>query len=376
MPIVESEAQPPPSGPTRLSYSDRLGAFLETGFLHAINNQDQLLFYLPGSIRIIDSMTGFLGHQDPQKLWDECCTLQSYMRRLTYWPEWDGRFLRQSIVPLLVNLFLLAVGIAVACQSPRRMAGLLPLLAAVNYILLNAAIQNSGGRYILPVDWVSLLYYSAGLAAVSWWLVGILRGKFAHSASAPPGETTFQALFVRRTPLPVEPEPRQRFSLRNPWLVVTLVGLFLLGCALPILERSIPRVYPPEVQTAMLENLLATDRLTASERSRLEHLLAEPGSAVYAGRALYPRFFEAGEGETGSRNPFIRRPYSYLGFYLAGPDSRAVIMPQEDAPDWMPNTADVLVIAGSDRRAAAIAIFDSDLGPVQLLLGKEVSPPE
>jgi hypothetical protein len=51
-------------------------------------------------------------------------------------------------------------------------------------------------------------------------------------------------------------------------------------------------------------------------------------------------------------------------------------MPLEDAPDWMPNTADVLVMAGSDRRAAAIAIFDADLQPVQLLLGMEISPQE
>jgi len=34
------------------------------------------------------------------------------------------------------------------------------------------------------------------------------------------------------------------------------------------------------------------------------------------------------------------------------------------------------VTAGSDHYAAAIAIFDSDLGPVQLLLGAQVSPPE
>ncbi len=51
-------------------------------------------------------------------------------------------------------------------------------------------------------------------------------------------------------------------------------------------------------------------------------------------------------------------------------------MPLEDAPDWLPHTTDVLVIAGADRRAAAIAIFDADLQPVQLLLGKEVSPQE
>ena len=89
----------------------------------------------------------------------------------------------------------------------------------------------------------------------------------------------------------------------------------------------------------MLENMLAPDMLTANERNRLEHLLGKPGSAVYAGRALSP-FFEAGEGKTGSRNPFIRRLYSYLGFYLAGSDSQVVIIPLDDAPDWLPNTAE------------------------------------
>jgi hypothetical protein len=332
-----------------------------------INNQDQLVSYLPGSVRIVDSLIGFLGHGDTHRLWDECCSMKNYLRRLTFWPEWDGHFLRQSILVLLANLFLLSVGIAVTSRSPRRLAGLLPLLVAVNYFLVNAAIQNSGGRYIIPVDWVSLLYYSAGLSAVSWWLISILRGRFASSASAQPDDTAFRALFVDTSPLAVQPGPSQRFSLRNPWLVAALAGLLLLGCALPLLEKVIPQAHPPQVQAAMLEQLLESGQLTGAGRKRLQDLLAEPGSAVYAGRAIYPRFFKTGEGEAGSGNPFIPRPYNYLGFYLAGPESRSVVMPLEAPPQWLPHTANVLVFAGEDGRAAAIAVFDRDHQPVQLL---------
>ncbi len=370
-PVTESGSETSPGGPTRLPFSDRLGTFVETGLLHTVNSQDQLLFYLPGSLRLFDSLTGFLGHRDALKLWEECCSLESYLRRLPFWHKWEGSIPSQSLLLLLANLFLLALGLSAVWKGGRRLAGLLPLVAAGNYILVNAAVQNSGGRYILPVDWVSLLYYSAGLAAVSWWLIGILRGKAVSIAASQPGESSFQSLFISETPLAVEPAPRQRFSLRNPWLVGTLIGMLLVGCALPLLESAIPKTYPPTVQAAMLEGLLASDRLTPSERGHLDDLLAEPGSAVYAGRALYPRFFKAEQGEVGSRNPLGPRPYARLGFYLAGPDSQAVIMPLEDAPGWLPHTTDVLVIAGADRRAAAIAIFDADLQPVQLLLGKE-----
>ncbi len=363
----EIGSQLPLSGAQRSSFTGGLGVYAESVLMHMINNQDQLVFYLPGSFRIIESLIGFLGHQNPHRLWAECCSMKNYMRRLTFWPEWDGRFLRQSILVLLANLFLLSVGIAVASRSPRRIAGLLPLLVAVNYFLVNAAIQNSGGRYIIPVDWVSLLYYSAGLSAVSWWLVSILRGRFASSINAQPGDTAFQSLFVDKSPLAEEPGSRQRFSLHNPWLVAALVGLFLVGCALPLLEKAIPPANPPQVQAAMLEQLLELDRLSDSGSNRLQNLLAEPGSAVYAGRAIYPRFFKTGEGETDSGNPFTPRPYNYLGFYLAGPESRSVVMPLEAPPQWLPHTADVLVFAGEDGRAAAIAVFDRDHQPVQLL---------
>jgi hypothetical protein len=365
-PVVIEEKPPPP---LRAGLVARFQSIL----LHTINNQDQLLFYLPGSVRIFDSVTGFLGHRDAQRLWLECCSLRAYLRRLPFWHKWDGQLPSQSLVLLFVNLFLLAVGLAVAWRSPRRLAAWLPLLVALNYSLVNAAIQNSGGRYILPVDWVSLVYFSAGLAAVSWWLWRALREEPPGLASPSPGPSGYQAVFIDALPVQTGKSARQDLSWKNPWLYAALAGLLLIGCTLPILENVIPQRFSPAMQASMRENLFTSAEITPAQQAALQNMLDEPGVTVVAGRALYPRWFAARDGALGSRNPLGPRLYPRLGFYLAGPESRAVVLPLELAPEWLPHAADVLVIADGNRQAVAVAVFDAQLVLKELLLRDPIS---
>jgi hypothetical protein len=77
----------------------------------------------------------------------------------------------------------------------------------------------------------------------------------------------------------------------------------------------------------------------------IERFLAQDAAAVVAGRALYPRFYRAQEGEPGSGWwAFRERDFARLGFFVIGPERANVILPLETSPDWFPNASDVIVV--------------------------------
>ncbi len=75
-------------------------------------------------------------------------------------------------------------------------------------------------------------------------------------------------------------------------------------------------------------------------------ILEDTTIEAYVGRGLYPRFYQAGEGEPGTSYRWpahTERDYSRLGFYLAGPANWSVVLPLDDTPQFFPNAQDVLV---------------------------------
>jgi hypothetical protein len=66
---------------------------------------------------------------------------------------------------LAANLIILSIGIGAAWKRV-RFAALVPLMVFLFYNLANAFARTSGGRYIVPVDWVIYFYYAIGLIEV------------------------------------------------------------------------------------------------------------------------------------------------------------------------------------------------------------------
>ncbi len=85
----------------------------------------------------------------------------------------------------------------------------------------------------------------------------------------------------------------------------------------------------------------------------------DQGGLAFTGRALYPRYYLAGEGEPGTDNPMGPQPYARLGFYLAGPQNRSFVMPIQNRPGTFPNASDVLVLGCPQGKPYAVAIFKS-----------------
>jgi hypothetical protein len=348
-----AEATPPPPS-RRFSYQEFLdyfqaettqfirknpGQILKFITVHFTHNQLQSLMIMPTTFRGFDSLTAYLGHRTPETFWEDCCSSLNYIRRLPYWRRWDGSFPSQATIPLLLNSLLIAIGISEAWKRS-RWAGFFPLLISTAFFLMNAIFRNSGGRYIVPTDWTSILYFSIGLAKISTSAIESIRGqKIAEDFK-----------------LMVEKPLRARTPVSS-W-IGWAVGIFLVGCLLPIVEFSIPPRYTDEKKSAMVQALENSDLLSGAERAALQGFIDNKG-LVYAGRALYPNFYPANVYQPGSRlSP--NRAYPRLTYYLVGPNSKAIHLPLRKSPAYFPNAADVLVFLCPDGSALATAVFDEN----------------
>jgi hypothetical protein len=351
-PVVTPGVSGPSTGASGAAFTDLadIPRFVSTHFL---NSQAQIFLSLPTTFRPLDSLAAFLAHRSPEQFWEECCSSLNYVRRLPYWHKWYGEIPGQATVLLVINLALIALGIQGSWKR-NRWIGVLPLSIGFVHLLINALARNSGGRYIQPVDWIGILYFCFGLVEVSVWVVNLFtRKRVKVEADPSPAvgarDNSYQNIF------------------RSPQFYLLAILLLVIGSAAPILERSIQPRYPEQVQAQMLDSLFASPDLSEEQKQALTRLLAENGVAS-VGRALYPRYNKANQGEPGTNNPFAAKPYSWVGFYLTEETYRPVILPLEHQPDWFPNGSDVLVIGCPDGQAAAAAIFNSVDDPPAVVL--------
>ncbi len=306
-------------------------------FLHS-NLQAVLMF--PDIVRAVDAAAGFSEHENPERFWDACCGRENYIQRLPFWQwrKWDMSLPTQTLLPIAATIFILAVGL-VRTWKALGPAGLLPLLMFEFYVLINAAVRTSGGRYLLPVDWVWIFYYAVGLAFVARGFVLLVRPAaepvFALSAGAPAA---------------------RRENERPVWFLPALAGLILAaGAVIPLGERLYPVRYGPENGDRWLGEAV-------EQAPAIEALLENGGVALY-GRALYPRAYGPGEGEQGTTFPsFYPQETARIAFQLAGPVSSGVVMAVDPGRGLVfPHAADVLVVGcrtshlkGDHTRAAFI----------------------
>ena len=321
---------------------------------HFMNSQVQTVLYLPATIRLPDSLVEFLGHRDPTKFWEECCSAEGYIRRLPFWFKWDGHLPSQSTLLLVFNLFVISVGIVCSWNHVKFIA-LLPLSASIGYSFINALVRNSGGRYILPIDWISMLYFAIGLGQITIWIVTYFRGSQLPNRVMGPIKS---------------PVIDSEVSIWNKTNLVVIVFILLIGCILPISEKIIPPRYSPELQ-AERQNQLAQN-LDFSVDDFLNQ-----GGSILQGRALYPRFHNADQGETGTRRtPFSPQPFSRFDLYLVGPYNGGVILPLESSPNYFPNGSDVLAIGclGEDYFDALVVVTYDPMGNLVQIFSRDPFP--
>lgn len=253
---------------------------------------------------------------------------------LPYWNKgWrDGQIHASGWVAIIFSLILIALGAASIWKQSR--AGVwLPALFFLAYLLTNSIGLTSGGRYITPVDWILYFYFAAGAVQLLYWFLK-LTGYIVEAESVPVSHDI--------TPVP------SGINIRT--LAPTLAAILGIGMLIPLPEFLFQPRYQAQTQSEILAALSETGLLEDANFSQeeLTAFLAEPDAMIVTGRALYPRYYPAGEGEadlnTHYQNfDFQRLVFTQIGF---GPRfSTGVVIPGEALPDGLSlQAADVVVL--------------------------------
>jgi len=255
--------------------------------------------------------------------------------RLPYWGEWEGDFTLSSGVPIFINLTLLALGIVIT-QKRQTWGGMLPLAVFLFYIGGNAVARSAGWRFILPVDWIVLMYFTIGLAAIPSGIRLVLQNKGEqHSKSIPP---------------------------RSAWIPFLFAMLFLAGASVPIAERLVPdRNYQGSTDAAI--GLLAQERTLS--HTEVDTFLQQENAVMVSGVALYPRYFAR-----NARLELAGMPvdYTYLHFWLIGEANGQVVLALKNAPNEFPNMATVTILGCKSKNyISAWGVINHSV-PTQVLL--------
>ena len=267
-----------------------------------------------------------------------------------FWKQyWDGSLDLGSILFLIFNLIMVSLGISIAWKYA-RLAGLVPLGIFLFYNLANAFARTSGGRYIVPTDWVVLLYFALGFLQVALWGLALFNLQTKED-----GQGEIRDL---------DGEDRTSWTWKplkkTPWIF--LLFLFF-GSLLPLSEELSPKRYTDQTQAELLITLDEKGYLREMgfDMPAMQALLDQwPSLKIINGRALYPRYFPKNKGESKREFPYLVLGYPRIGFTVIGPQGINYVILPEDQINYFPNASDVFVLGcqeGTDVSALAVVVI-------------------
>lgn len=246
----------------------------------------------------------------------------------TFWQSyWDGAFSPWGWLMLPLNLLLLALGLGAAWKRA-RWCGLIPLMVMLAYYLMNSLARTSGGRYIVPVDWVVIVYYFLGIAALME-IVGALIFRLQPQEQVP-AQNPATVLLNRAT-----------------WLrVLGIVSSFvLIGSLIPLSANLHARRFPTLTRAVLARQVIKDSGGLGLSNKQWSAFLTSPQAVVVKGRALYPRQFEKDQGVSVSIYEFYYpKAYPRMVFTVIGPNGETQAMLASTQVPLLPNTSDVVIL--------------------------------
>ncbi len=214
-------------------------------------------------------------------------------------------------------LLLFSIGIAAAWHY-HGLVGLLPLGLGFVYNLWTALFLSSGERFIVPLDWSVHLYELFGSIVVGGLLLSFAQGARENVL------TWMQSLRYESAAIDASPVSSRRYFLRS------LTAVLLVSALLPVTEFIFPQRYPPKSQSELMQQI---------------GVAVKEGEIVLYGRALYPRYYSAGDGEPETAKiGYGPEERARLVFFLVGTKNELVIFELKDPPPFFPNISDVYMI--------------------------------
>jgi hypothetical protein len=251
----------------------------------------------------------------------------SYAKSLPYWwwDKWDGKIANKSWIYLGVNVILISIGLYQAWK--KRWDGvLLSIFTLAGMISVYALIRRSGGRFIQPVDWISLVFLSIGLVQIT-----LTTGKQWLGINLKDNSQVDH---------PLEKSLGVNHHKVAGWLLFLLI--FLIGCSPILAEIVIPNHYPDSAGEARLDQLLEGDLAGFDqEQIRLLNEFLLQGGEVLYGQAFYPRYFPPDAALMTTNESLFP---SSTTFTVAGPEMDFVVLSRLESPEWFPQGTETLVI--------------------------------
>ena len=265
-----------------------------------------------------------------------------------FWQAWEGSPTLSQGLLLAFYVFLFGLGLGAAWQR-NGWLGFLPLGVNLIYNLSTSLALISGQRFMLAMDWSIYLYYMIGLftlLSVFLFMLESRRSMILKWYEA----NTFS--FVQQT-------DHKNFL----WYV--FVGIFFLGigASLPFSGMIFPQKYPQVSQGMVLNKLSFSSALKQSELDAacFQKIVAENPLTVVQGRGLYPRFYEAGDGETFTDSAGYKAVNEgRLVFQMIGQINQRIIFPMSVPPDFFPNASDTTLFFDARKNLWFILVEQDD----------------
>ncbi len=326
------------SGESDLAYNDRLQkqAFrfaLEhpgqvTKFIsaHYFHNAIFSYIYLPYSFRIEN--------------------IKEYVKTEPFWGNWIGGLSFEGWILLFINTSMIALGFGYLWKKHKYLA-FVPLFFGIGYNFSVSIGRLSGWRFILPADWITLIYYAIGLMQFYY----ILRSFTNQEANFSVQEHKTQNAMR---------------SLKQSSLIGFVMFFIAVGIALTKGQELFSQRYPAKSILQLKEDYRRITSTLASPVSdvSLDDFLKTNGAVIVYGQALNPSFFTADEGKGDDSWPvyyfwpsYKPKPFSRVIFNLNGPKSAGVILPLVSPPSSFPDGADVIVIGCLAESGEINALF-------------------
>jgi len=263
-------------------------------------------------------------------------------------PDWHGALSTWQIITLFFSLAFLAFGIASAWMR-NRAAGLIPLLAFLLYQGANSVGRTSGGRYIVPIDWVIVFYFAAGIMGALSIFLSAAKTTAANTAVIEKESATLKKLLPH-------------FGL-----------IILLGIAPVLLDFSFPSQKDLPDQRDMASRISALSNY--SEQDILAFIQIK-GAELVTGQAMYPRYFDYHATSRYIDNGLVVDQYPHLEFSLLGEERANQITLYTQTETDLKNATDVIILGCRQKGESSIqAIAIIANLPTGTIFLRESNPP-
>jgi hypothetical protein len=178
-----------------------------------------------------------------------------------WFPYWGGQLPLLKFLIVLLQFFILSAGLVSLIQRDKTMTGSI-ILMFFGIHLANSLGRTSGGRYIVPVNWLVLLVYFAGILF----------------------------LFCKLTEHQTESRAQVSHVGRRTW-ILTILSVLVVGALPVIYERISLSTFSPQTEIQSIEELINFPSSSILEQEVIEiaQFLEGRKTRFIQGYAFYPR---------------------------------------------------------------------------------------